>query len=116
MIIKNENEIFTDSFGLWVSGLFSAISGHIPEVSFDEQKDIFFTLLTNWMNEGKVFFCSPEGPLETFWDAENDEIISYLKRLWPESVTSELDSDLNLYFYEIPAIVWVGPGGTFIGS
>ncbi|WP_330961321.1 hypothetical protein [Photobacterium sp. 53610] len=116
MIVKNTDKIFEDAFGLWVSGLFSAISGNNPELSFDEQKEVFFSLLKIWMNEGKIFFCSPEDPLGTRWDAETDDIIFYLTSLWPESAKSENDPDLNVYFYEIPAIVWIGPNGEIIGS
>lgn len=115
-MLVNEDEIYNDSFGLWISGLFSAISGHSPDISFASQKQVFFILLRKWLDEGKIHFCHPDDPLGKPWAADADEIIHYLQERWPKSAEVEDDSDLNLYFYEIPAILWVGPNGELVGS
>ncbi|WP_217870730.1 hypothetical protein [Chromobacterium violaceum] len=116
MIKVDVEKVYKDALGLWVSGLFSAISGNNPQLPFCEQKDIFFSLLRTWLAEGRILFCDPCDPLGAPWKADVDEIVDYLQARWPVSVDSEYDPDLNVYFYEIPAILWVGPSGEIIGS
>lgn len=116
MIVSNLNKIYTDSFGLWVSGLFSAIAGNNNGISFCDQKEAFFEILTAWLNEGKIKFCKPTDPLGEVWVAQADEIVEYLRSLWPPAAKDENDSALNIYFYEIPAIKWVGADGKLYGS
>lgn len=106
----DENKIYEDSFGLWVSGLFSAISGNYPEITFDDQKDVFFKLIHKWLNSGMILFCDPEDPLGKAWETDADHIVEYLLGLWPSVAKSENDLDLNYYFHEIPAILWVKDG------
>ena len=106
----NEDKIYEDSFGLWVSGLFGAISGNYPELTFDEQKGVFFKLVHKWLSNGMILFCSPEDPLGKPWDADADHIVEYLLELWPSAAKSKKDVELNFYFHEIPAILWVKDG------
>ncbi|MBT2867939.1 hypothetical protein JQK19_11880 [Chromobacterium violaceum] len=47
MIKVDVEKIYKDALGLWVSGLFSAISGNNPQLPFCEQKDIFFFAFEN---------------------------------------------------------------------
>lgn len=116
MTIEHTDEIFNDSFGLWISSLFSAISGRNPGIGFDEQKQAFFFLLEKWLEEGKIRFCRPDDPLNQVWETDSNQIINYLKERWPTDACDEQDSDLNLYFYEIPAILWVDSTGKLHGS
>ena len=116
MKVVNFEKIYEDSFGLWVSGLFGAISGNNPGISFEEHKEVFFWILEQWIQSGKILFCDPQDPLGKPWKADAKEIILYLKERWPESAKAEDDENLNLYFYEIPAILWVGEDGKLHGS
>ncbi len=40
--IEHIDEIVRDAFGLWITGLFSAISAWNSALSFEEHKDAFF--------------------------------------------------------------------------
>lgn len=42
MDIKFVEKIVRDSFGLWISAIFSAIGSWNTELSFSQQKDAFF--------------------------------------------------------------------------
>ncbi|MDO4896518.1 MAG: hypothetical protein Q3971_04060 [Moraxella sp.] len=112
-IDKNaKKKIFDISHGSWLSGLFSAIPSFIPNITFSEHKQIFFKLVEEWLNDGKIKFDYP--PLEQyagktgFWDADNATIMAYLQDGFPKHATDELDMDVNLYFYEIaPPVCWL---------
>lgn len=116
MEISNIDKIYKDSFGLWISGLFSAIEGNNPGLAFVDQKDVFFELLKRWLDEGKVKFCKPGDPLGEVWHASSDEIFRFLRAGWPQHAKDEHDIDLNNYFYDLPAILWVGPGDKISSS
>lgn len=119
MTVAHVDEIFQSSFGLWISGLFSAIKGWNPDIDWEQHKEAFFYLLKRFLDEGKVKFCPPnESWHEGYdvWDVPNDTIVEYLKSHWPADVTSENDLALTDYFYDMPAILWVGPDGTLHGS
>lgn len=116
MLIKNLDKIYSDSFGLWVSGLFSAIEGNNKGLPFPDQRAAFFEILELWLDEGKIRFCTPSDPLGEVWTAPTSEIVEYLKSCWPAQANHEANAALNLYFYEIPAILWVGADGKLYGS
>ncbi len=59
MKIDHIEDILRCSFGLWISGLFSAISGWNSGITFQEQREAFFGLLEQLLNEGKIKFCPP---------------------------------------------------------
>lgn len=112
-------EIIRDSCGLWMSGLFSAISGWNPHFTFEDQKSAFFYLIEKLLNEGKIKFYVPKelwnGGNE-IWEVEPEIIVSYLRRKWPNRVSSENDIALTNYFYDMPAIIWVDEDGSFLAS
>ncbi|WP_080965601.1 hypothetical protein [Chromobacterium subtsugae] len=115
----NYERIAKDSFGLWISALFSAAKGGGEDVSFEEQKGIFFHLLRVFLQEGRVKFCPPnelwcEG--YDVWDVDVDSILNYFLTHWPSDVNSENDIKLTDYFYDMPAILWVADDGTLHGS
>lgn len=119
MKIDHIEDILRSSFGLWISGFFSAISGWNPGITFQEQREVFFALLKQLLDEGKVRFCPPnelwrEG--YDVWDADSETIVDYLRSHWPADATSEKDVVLTNYFYDMPAILWVAPDGTLHGS
>lgn len=116
MTVPDLEKIHSDSFGLWVSGLFSAIEGNNRGMSFTDQKQAFFEILTLWLDEGKIKFCRPDEPLGQVWDASSREIVDYLRALWPPEAQDENDVNLNIYFYEIPAVKWVDVDGDLHGS
>ncbi|WP_175948627.1 hypothetical protein [Burkholderia pyrrocinia] len=119
MKIDHIEDILRCSFGLWISGLFSAIGGWNPGITFQEQKVAFFDLLRQLLDQGKVKFCPPEEQWREgydVWGADTETILEYLESRWPAHVTSEKDVALTNYFYDMPAILWVSPDGTLHGS
>lgn len=48
----------------WLSAMFSAIPNLFPNITFNEQKEIFFLLLKEWLKSGIVKFDTP--PTEDF--------------------------------------------------
>jgi hypothetical protein len=130
--MDHENEIIRDAFGLWISGLFSAVCGWNPGASFLEKKEFFFAILEKLLREGKVMFIAPgadcyispanptpkltvEDP-EARWSASVSEIMSYVQSRWPEEVNDDKDVELTYYFYELPGLIWVGEDGRLIVS
>ena len=106
-------------FGGWITAFWQDIVYALPNFSFPEHKEAFFWLLEKLLREGKVAFSPPSDPLckkGRRWDAPVEEIIEYLRKSWPETAKDENDSDLNLYFYTIPSIAWLGEDGEWHGS
>ena len=116
-------------FALWVIGLFHCFS----DLAFEDQKAAFFALLTRLLAEGKVRFVKPDADVyynaeinpnpkytindsEAHWIAPTAEIIRYLKAAWPEEADHKDDTELNAYFYKIPAIIWRDDKGRWHGS
>lgn len=119
MKIAHLEEIASDSFGLWISGLFSAISGWNPDISFQDQKVAFFVILERFLEEGRIRFCPPNELWKEgcdIWHADTQTILQYFRMHWPDNVSSENDIALTDYFYAMPAILWVGRDGTLHGS
>ncbi|WP_247313703.1 hypothetical protein [Ralstonia pseudosolanacearum] len=130
--IEHIDEIVRDSFGLWITGLFSAISAWNPILSFQEHKEVFFCLIEQLLQAGKIKFIapgvdcyvSPENPHprltiqdeEAQWHETPAAIVAYLRAQWPEHARDENDSDLVTYFYSIPGIIWVREDGTLVAS
>ncbi|MFS8048046.1 hypothetical protein [Rhizobium sp. BR 314] len=130
--IEHIDEIVRDSFGLWITGLFSAINSWNPTLSFDEHKEAFFWLIEYLLRVGKIKFIapgadcytSPQNPYprltiqddEAQWHETPGSIVAYLRAQWPESVSAENDLDLQTYFYSIPGIIWVGENGVLVAS
>jgi hypothetical protein len=130
--IEHIDEIVQDAFGLWITGLFSAISTWNPALSFDEHKEAFFWLIEKLLLAGKIKFVapgadcytSPENPHPRFtiddaeaqWHEAPGKIIAHLRSLWPEQARDQSDLDLVTYFYSIPGIIWVGSDGTLVAS
>ena len=116
-------------FGLWITGLFY----WWPDLTLEDQKRAFFLLLRKLLEEGRIKFIKPDADIyfnaehnpnpkltinevESHWEADTDEILSYLNEKWPHTAKDEHDVELNAYFYEIPAIIWRGDDGKWIGS
>lgn len=128
--IEHIDEIVRDSFGLWITGLFSAISSWNPTLSFEEHKEAFFWLIERLLRAGKVKFIapgadcytSPENPhprltiqdSEAQWHEAPEVIVARLRAEWPEHARDENDLDLTTYFYSIPGIIWVGADGRLV--
>ena len=132
MPLQHIDEIINDSFGLWISSLFSAIGGRNPDISFEHQKEAFFWLIEYLLKNEKIKFLapgmdcyiSPNNPhpeftindLEAHWKASPQAIVSYLRERWPSTVSDANDIALTTYFYEIPGVIWVGDNGQLIAS
>ena len=114
--IANLEMIYRDTFGLWISSLFSSVEGHNKDLSFEDQKDIFFDILQLWLDQGRIKFCTPSDPLGEVWNVPSTIIIEYLRSHWPPGAADPHDASLNMYFYEMPAILWVGADGKLHGS
>jgi len=112
----NLEKIHRDAFGLWMSSLFSSIEGNKKDLSFEEQKEIFFDILLLWLDQGRIKFCKPSDPLGQVWDVPGMIIVEYLRSHWPHGAADPHDADLNMYFYEMPAILWVRADGRLHGS
>jgi hypothetical protein len=119
MKIGHVEDILRCSFGLWISGFFSAISGWNPGITFEEQEEAFFELLGQLLDQERVKFCPPnelwrEG--YDVWDADTPTILQYLRSRWPADAISEKDVSLTNYFYDMPAILWIASDGSLHGS
>lgn len=128
--LAHVDEIINSSFGLWITSLFSAISGWNRGISFEEQKEAFFWLLEFLLESGKIKFIapgadcyiSPSNPNPRFtihdrdaqWQASASEIIGYLRERWPANVSEENDPILLTYFYELPGVIWVSQNGDLV--
>lgn len=132
MNIEQENEIIGAAFGQWVSGLFGAVCRSYPNANFQEQKEIFFTLLEKMLKNGRVIFIvpgadcyiSPDNPTpkltienpEAHWNAPVSEIMDFVRNKWPAQADDVNDLELTYYFYELPGLVWVGDDGKLVAS
>ncbi len=126
------DEIVRDSFGLWISGLFSAISSWNPTQTFEERKEAPFWLIERLLRVGKIGFVapaadcysSPDNPRPRFtikddeahWHDVPESIVAQLRAQWAEHARDENDLALVTYFYSIPAIIWVKDDGTLVAS
>lgn len=118
-------------FGLSAYTLFSAID---PDdlLSLQEKKWAFFDAINQLLDAGKIKFIapgadcyiSPANPSpkltiqdsEAHWRATSEEIVASLSAQWPIHVDDENDPELTVYFYSIPAIIWVDDDGLLVSS
>lgn len=130
--IEHFDEIVRDSFGLWITGLFSSISGWNPDLSFAEHREAFFWLIERLLRMGRIKFiapgadcyASPKNPHPRLtihdeaaqWKEAPEVIVARLRAQWPVHVSDENDLDLVTYFYSIPGIIWVGDDGALVAS
>lgn len=130
--IDHIDEIVRDSFGLWISALFSAISSWNPTLSFEEHKEAFLWLIERLLRAGKIKFIapgadcymSPENPHprltiqdhEAHWHETPEAIVAQLRVQWPRNACDGGDADLVTYFYSIPGVIWVGDDGVLVAS
>ncbi|WP_454725813.1 MULTISPECIES: hypothetical protein [Cupriavidus] len=130
--IEHIEDIFRDAFGLWISGLFSAISAWNPTLSFEEHKSAFFWLIEQCLRTGRIKFIapgadcyvSPTNPhprltiqdAEAQWHESPEAIVAQLRAQWPEHARDENDVDLATYFYSMPGVIWVKSDGTLVAS
>jgi hypothetical protein len=130
--MMHESEIIQDAFGLWISGLFSAVCGRNPHFTLSEKKVLFLELLEMLLRRGTVMFIapgadcyvSPTNPHPKYtiedpgarWDAPVDEMMTYVRSRWPAKVNDEYDVELTYYLYELPGLIWVDEEGKLIVS
>lgn len=123
------DQIKEQCFGLWSNCLWRQYD---DLDQFEELKEAFFYLLFRLLEEGEIRLIKPDEDVlyvadqsppeksihdvETHWIASSDELISYLHRKWRSSARDFDDADLNIFFYEIPPIVWKDGVGAWVGS
>lgn len=132
MEIRKIDKIANDSFGLSLSSLFSFIEGQYTELDFYQRKEIFFLVIEKLLKQRKIKFIapgadcyvSPENPspefsienTEAHWNESAENIINYLKKRWPKDAMDDDDDELNIYFYEVPAVIWIDEFGNYFSS
>ncbi|EQC00010.1 hypothetical protein [Photorhabdus temperata] len=118
-LVPNFEQIVNDSRGLWLSGLFGSIIGWNPGYDLPTYKEMFFITLKILLDKDIIRFCEPTDPLGhniAHWKTDSNTIIRYLRECWPEGISHEDDENLNIYFYEVPAILWSDGTGNYLGS
>jgi len=120
-IVKKEyNEWKEICFGNWIHCLF--LRGD-DNLSFCEQKEIFFQTLKKLLDDDKVVFFHPfpeakvklytyyvdgEKYQEELWDETSENIVTYIKEIFPKGITDENDDILTEFWYaECPEIGWI---------
>lgn len=123
MLISHERkqQILTDCKNMWLDAMFYAIRYEDKSITFEEQKQIFFMLVEEWLKAGIIKFDTP--PLEEFigvqgfWEESHDNIIKYLRDNFPKDADSENDMEVNLYFYTVaPPVLYRQEDGSYCGS
>ena len=115
-----KQEMYRDAKNLWFSALFENIPASLPNITFEEQKALFFILTKEALDAGLIKFVPPNGIWHEgydIWDVSSDEIIAYLRDNFPKDATDGLDPCVNNYFYDIaPAVLWRQDDGGYYGS
>lgn len=130
--VEHIDEIIGESFGLWITSLFSSIGSWNPSLSFEEHKEAFFWLIERLLLEGKIKFIAPGADCytssqnphpklaihdhEAQWHLAPEAMVAQLRSEWPERARDENDLDLATYFYSIPGIIWVGENRVLVAS
>ncbi|MFB2538557.1 MULTISPECIES: hypothetical protein [unclassified Acinetobacter] len=116
-----KQDMYESAKNLWLSALFENISGYYPDISFDEQKALFFVLVEEALDKEIIKFDYP--PLEEYsdkvglWQTDNQTILQYLKDGFPKNASHRHDDDVNLYFYVVaPPVLWRQDDGSYYGS
>lgn len=115
-----KEQMFSDAKNLWFSALFENIQASFPNITFEEQKALFFMLTKEALDTGLIKFIPPNGIWHEgydIWDVSSDEIIAYLRDNFPKDATDGLDSCVNNYFYDIAlTVLWRQDDGSYYGS
>ncbi|MBO9097239.1 MULTISPECIES: hypothetical protein [unclassified Rhizobium] len=131
--IKNKELIISDSFGMWITGLWGNIFFQNPDFTFGEHKQAFLSIIKELFDDGRVSFVKPGADVyynektnpnpkytiqqpESHWGVSSDEIVDFLLAEWPEDASHRDDPQLNGYFYKVPAIIWKNNDGEWFGS
>ncbi len=120
---KNTDEVVESYFGTWIDKLFGGAEYWNNSNTFYKQKESFFYLLKKLLDDGKVVFFPPEKNSkirlykyisdgeeyeEELWDETPENIILYIKDIFPKNVTDENDLKLNDFWYSAcPEIGWI---------
>ena len=126
---KNINEVFESCYGAWISTLFGDAEYWNDSNTYNKQKESFFYLLKKLLDDNKVVFFPPEPNSkikkykyysngeyyadsgeyeEELWDETSENIIAYIKDIFPKDITDENDMRLTDFWYDIcPEIGWV---------
>lgn len=134
-----EQDLWQNSFGGWISVLWSSLAEVMPEESLAVQKETFFAVIGKWLGDGKIRFFPPAVGSSTmsvartyncgygrwaasyaddrpviFWNEDPGVIVAYLKAGWPAEARDAKDESLISYFYDpslCPGILWVDEDG-----
>ena len=132
----NYEELIEDCFGQWIGFWYGD-----KNFTLEETKELFFLTLKKLLDDDKVVFFPPDKlwdkKLNTWktnirihtqhytnrtsedielWDVTSDEVISYIRNVFPKDVEDENDLKLNDFWYggECPAIGWIDQEDGFI--
>ena len=113
-------EIVENSFGGETLALWNGLCGCLPELPYEECKNIFLQVALKLLNDKRVRFCVPnelwkDG--DDIWGIDSNKIISYIAANWPKDISNTEDLKLVDFFYDVaPAILWVDDDGSIVGS
>ncbi|VVH63342.1 hypothetical protein BSPWISOX_2390 [uncultured Gammaproteobacteria bacterium] len=117
-------ELIDDCFGYWIGFWYGDES-----FTLEETKELFFLTLKKLLDDNKVVFFPPEPNSkikiykycsngeyyadsgeyeEELWDETSENIIAYIKDIFPKDITNENDMRLTDFWYDTcPEIGWV---------
>ena len=114
-------------YGQRVECSFCKIFVDFPGHTMEEYRETFLDLLKRWLGERRICLYAPvidqrpDGTLDTkartqyspreLWDVSHDEMISWMREIWPESITVPFHL-FNSDFFRVelfPAIGWYNP-------
>lgn len=88
-----------------------------------KKKDLLFEIIDYLVRKGDIKFLSPNADCyvslenkepalsieneKSHWNEDPEVVVKYLSSKWPDGVVDMNDINLTMYFYEIPAIIWV---------
>jgi hypothetical protein len=132
--MKNLDKYVNDSyrlsldecFGTWIH---NGVWQSDESLTFKENKEVFFLTLKKLLDDNKVVFFPPEPNSkikiykycsngeyyadsgeyeEELWDETSENIIAYIKDIFPKDITNENDMRLTDFWYDTcPEIGWV---------
>ena len=114
-------------YGKRIECSFGKIFVDYPGHTIEEYRETFLGLLKRWLDERRICLYAPaidqrpDGTLDTkvrtqyspreLWDVSHDEMISWIREIWPERITVPFHL-FNSDFFRVelfPAIGWYNP-------
>ena len=119
----NYKECLEEGFGYWIHNGVWYWMGEERGLTFEETKEVFFQTLKKLLDNNKVVFFPPfpkakvklytyyvdgEKDQDELWDETSENIIAYIKEIFPKGITDENDDILTDFWYaKCPEIGWI---------